>query len=142
MLFADFQLATATLEVTVAQLAVERPLALELKFLRFPSSLSTVELGLQRLNTVLLQNCGDYRKEQQLQHDCVPDMFQNVNVGVLGHVDSGKTSIVRALSTELSTAALDKHPQSKERGITLDLGFSARLIDAPEGWGGVYLSFA
>lgn len=32
----------------------------------------------------------------------------NVNVGVLGHVDSGKTSLVRALSTVLSTAALDK----------------------------------
>ncbi|KAG1676850.1 hypothetical protein FOA52_010359 [Chlamydomonas sp. UWO 241] len=49
----------------------------------------------------------------------------NVNVGVLGHVDSGKTALVAALSTLLSTAALDKHPQSKERGITLDLGFSS-----------------
>lgn len=55
----------------------------------------------------------------------------NVNVGVLGHVDSGKTSLVRALSTLLSTAALDKHPQSKERGITLDLGFSAFQVEAP-----------
>ncbi|GAX74045.1 hypothetical protein CEUSTIGMA_g1495.t1 [Chlamydomonas eustigma] len=49
----------------------------------------------------------------------------NINVGILGHVDSGKTSLVAALSTHLSTAALDKHPQSKERGITLDLGFSS-----------------
>lgn len=55
----------------------------------------------------------------------------NVNVGILGHVDSGKTSLVRALSTELSTAALDKHPQSQERGITLDLGFSAFTVPAP-----------
>ncbi len=55
----------------------------------------------------------------------------NINVGVLGHVDSGKTSLVRALSTELSTAALDKHPQSQERGITLDLGFSGFFVDAP-----------
>ena len=47
----------------------------------------------------------------------------NINVGVLGHVDSGKTSLTRALSTIGSTAAFDKHPQSKERGITLDLGF-------------------
>lgn len=114
----------------------------------------------------------------------------NVNVGVLGHVDCGKTSLgtshghtsttcitclcpmslasqllhsalrvvccggeggicsrvglhwclwaylcvscwvaaVAALSTTLSTAALDKHPQSKERGITLDLGFSAFTV--------------
>ena len=49
----------------------------------------------------------------------------NVNVGVLGHVDSGKTSLVAALSDVLSVAALDKHPQSKERGITLDIGLSA-----------------
>ncbi|KAF0717845.1 Aste57867_2045 [Aphanomyces stellatus] len=39
--------------------------------------------------------------------------------------DSGKTSLVRSLSTHLSTAALDKNPQSKARGITLDLGFSS-----------------
>nr|ADI46930.1 SelEFm [Volvox carteri f. nagariensis] len=56
----------------------------------------------------------------------------NVNVGILGHVDSGKTSIVAALSTQLSTAALDKHPQSKQRGITLDLGFSSFALPMPE----------
>lgn len=55
----------------------------------------------------------------------------NVNVGVLGHVDSGKTNLVRVLSTQLSTAALDKNPQSQQRGITLDLGFSAFRLPAP-----------
>ena len=55
----------------------------------------------------------------------------NVNIGILGHVDSGKTSLVAALSTVLSTAALDKSPQSKSRGITLDLGLSAFTIDMP-----------
>ncbi|KIZ07588.1 Selenocysteine-specific elongation factor [Monoraphidium neglectum] len=55
----------------------------------------------------------------------------NINVGVLGHVDSGKTSLVAALSSTLSTAALDKHPQSRERGITLDLGFSAFAAPLP-----------
>ena len=56
----------------------------------------------------------------------------NVNVGVLGHVDCGKTSLVEALSTVLSTCALDKHPQSKARGITLDLGFSCLAVDLPQ----------
>lgn len=56
----------------------------------------------------------------------------NINIGVLGHVDSGKTSLVRALSTSLSTAALDKNPQSQARGITLDLGFSAFTVPMPE----------
>ncbi|QDZ25644.1 selenocysteine-specific elongation factor [Chloropicon primus] len=54
----------------------------------------------------------------------------NVNVGVMGHVDSGKTSLVGALSTCLSTCALDRHPQSKERGITLDLGFSSFVSES------------
>lgn len=35
---------------------------------------------------------------------------------------------VAALSTTLSTAALDKNPQSKQRGITLDLGFSSFTV--------------
>jgi selenocysteine-specific elongation factor len=55
----------------------------------------------------------------------------NINIGVLGHVDSGKTSLVKALSTSLSTAALDKNPQSQQRGITLDLGFSAFTLPLP-----------
>lgn len=53
----------------------------------------------------------------------------NINVGVLGHVDSGKTSLVKALSTLLSTAALDKSKQSRQRGMTLDLGFSCFFIE-------------
>ena len=64
----------------------------------------------------------------------------NVNVGVLGHVDSGKTSFCRVVTQIKSTAALDKNPQSKERGITLDLGLSSfslppdlqvTLVDCP-----------
>ncbi|XP_067854488.1 selenocysteine-specific elongation factor isoform X2 [Heptranchias perlo] len=56
----------------------------------------------------------------------------NFNVGVLGHIDSGKTSLARALSTTASTAAFDKNPQSKERGITLDLGFSSFCLPVPQ----------
>lgn len=60
-------------------------------------------------------------------------------MGVLGHVDSGKTSlgkcqffpsmVVKSLSAILSTASLDKNPQSRQRGISLDRGFSALLSD-------------
>ena len=56
----------------------------------------------------------------------------NFNIGVLGHVDSGKTSLCKAVSTIASTAAFDKHPQSKERGITLDLGFSSFTVSVEE----------
>uniref|UniRef100_A0A6P4FLT2 Selenocysteine-specific elongation factor n=1 Tax=Drosophila rhopaloa TaxID=1041015 RepID=A0A6P4FLT2_DRORH len=61
----------------------------------------------------------------------------NFNIGLLGHVDSGKTTLAKALSSISSTASFDKNPQSVERGITLDLGFSGLLVDArssfPEG---------
>jgi len=55
----------------------------------------------------------------------------NFNVGVLGHVDSGKTSLAKALSTVASTACFDKNPQSRKRGITLDLGFSSFCVPLP-----------
>nr|XP_016928064.1 selenocysteine-specific elongation factor [Drosophila suzukii] len=56
-------------------------------------------------------------------------MTINFNIGLLGHVDSGKTTLAKALSSISSTAAFDKNPQSVERGITLDLGFSGLLVD-------------
>jgi selenocysteine-specific elongation factor len=57
----------------------------------------------------------------------------------MGHIDHGKTELARALSEKISTAGLDKHPQAKERGITIDLGFTmfvlsdylVTLVDAP-----------
>ncbi len=36
------------------------------------------------------------------------------------------------MSTVASTAGFDKSPQSKERGITLDLGFSAFVVSVPD----------
>ena len=62
----------------------------------------------------------------------VMEKILNFNIGVLGHVDSGKTSLSKALSSVASTAAFDKNPQSKERGITLDLGFSSFFVDVPD----------
>ncbi|KAH8301507.1 hypothetical protein KR059_005162 [Drosophila kikkawai] len=57
----------------------------------------------------------------------------NFNIGLLGHVDSGKTTLAKALSSISSTAAFDKNPQSVERGITLDLGFSGTAAEGPQG---------
>ncbi|MCP9495327.1 MAG: selenocysteine-specific translation elongation factor [Pyrinomonadaceae bacterium MAG19_C2-C3] len=44
----------------------------------------------------------------------------NVIVGTAGHIDHGKTSLVRAL-TGVET---DRLPEEKRRGITIDLGFA------------------
>uniref|UniRef100_A0A0K0DBB4 Tr-type G domain-containing protein n=1 Tax=Angiostrongylus cantonensis TaxID=6313 RepID=A0A0K0DBB4_ANGCA len=52
----------------------------------------------------------------------------SLNVGVLGHVDSGKTTLTRALAEVASTAAFDKHADSSERRNTVDLGFSSLTV--------------
>ncbi len=57
------------------------------------------------------------------------DTLVPVHIGLMGHIDHGKTALARAISDHVSTAGLDKHPQSKERGITIDLGFTMFVLD-------------
>ncbi len=62
-----------------------------------------------------------------------------VHVGLMGHIDHGKTALAAVLSDGVYTAGLDKHPQARQRGITIDLGFTmfrvgsflVTLVDAP-----------
>lgn len=54
-------------------------------------------------------------------------MILNINVGLLGHVDSGKTSLSKVLSQVSSTAAFDKNPQSQQRG-NCNLIFTAQKL--------------
>ncbi|MEG2915926.1 MAG: GTP-binding protein, partial [Oscillospiraceae bacterium] len=51
----------------------------------------------------------------------------NSIIGTAGHVDHGKTSLIRAL-TGMDT---DRLNEEKKRGITIDLGFAH--IDLPDG---------
>ncbi len=39
-----------------------------------------------------------------------PSKILPINIGILGHIDSGKTSLCKALSTIQSTAGFDKNP--------------------------------
>ncbi len=52
-----------------------------------------------------------------------------IHIGLFGHIDSGKTAIAEVLSEIISTAGIDAHPQSRERGITIDLGFTSFILD-------------
>src|SRR5215204_6153495 len=62
-------------------------------------------------------------------------LFMDVIVGTAGHIDHGKTALVKAL-TGIET---DRFPEEKQRGITIDIGFAeldlgdARLgfVDVP-----------
>ena len=52
-----------------------------------------------------------------------------INIGLLGHIDHGKTAIARVLSEIISTAGLDKHRQARERGISIDIGITSFVLD-------------
>ena len=47
-------------------------------------------------------------------------------IGTAGHIDHGKTSLVRALTGR----DLDVLPEEKERGITIALGFTHKLLNS------------
>jgi selenocysteine-specific elongation factor len=53
--------------------------------------------------------------------------LQNIILGTAGHIDHGKTSLVRAL-TGIET---DRLKEEKQRGITIELGFA--FMDLPDG---------
>jgi len=84
------------------------------------------------LEQIILISPKELEKIQNEINDNNSFKILNINVGILGHVDSGKTSLSKIISSISSTASFDKNPQSKERGITLDLGFSALYIQTPK----------
>lgn len=53
----------------------------------------------------------------------------SIVIGTAGHIDHGKTALVRAL-TGVDT---DRLPEEKRRGITIDLGFAAMDAATPDG---------
>ena len=53
--------------------------------------------------------------------------MKHVNIGTAGHVDHGKTCLIKAL-TGIDT---DRLKEEKKRGITIELGFA--YLDFPDG---------
>src|SRR6202162_5275503 len=56
-------------------------------------------------------------------------MPRSIVIGTAGHIDHGKTTLIRAL-TGIDT---DRLPEEKRRGITIDLGFAYFEMQAPGG---------
>src|SRR5439155_10610897 len=52
-------------------------------------------------------------------------MSRDLIVGTAGHIDHGKTSLVKALTG----TDCDRLPEEKARGITIDIGFATLEVD-------------
>src|SRR5262245_58322346 len=55
--------------------------------------------------------------------------MKSVIIGTAGHIDHGKTALVKALTG----IDADRLEEEKRRGITIDLGFAHLELDAPGG---------
>jgi selenocysteine-specific elongation factor len=62
---------------------------------------------------------------------------KSVVIGTAGHIDHGKTALIRAL-TGIDT---DRLPEEKRRGITIDLGFASLEIIPAQAGSPIRLSF-
>ena len=52
-----------------------------------------------------------------------------INIGMLGHVANGKTSIIKAITDILTI----KHSDEKQRGITIKIGYAnAKIYKCPK----------
>ena len=77
----------------------------------------------------------------------------HVNIGTIGHVDHGKTTLTAAITTVLASegqakamdyAAIDAAPEEKERGITINTAHVEYQTEEHDHWccsdGWCYLS--
>ncbi len=55
--------------------------------------------------------------------------IKSVVIGTAGHIDHGKTALVRALTG----IDADRLPEEKRRGITIDLGFAFLEVGSSSG---------
>ena len=59
----------------------------------------------------------------------ISSQMKSIIVGTAGHIDHGKTALVRALTG----IDADRLEEEKRRGITIDLGFAHMDLPAPNG---------
>ncbi len=65
-------------------------------------------------------------KQASLQQSPTTHQIEHIIIGTAGHIDHGKTSLVKAL-TGIDT---DRLPEEKKRGLTIDLGFAYLDLDS------------
>jgi len=77
-------------------------------------------------------------KEGKNKHEvCDIENIESLNVGVVGHIDHGKTTLVYKLTGKWT----DTHSEELKRGITIKLGYADCIIKDKQGKAIRYVSF-
>ena len=98
---------------------------------RCPCSCSCGVGGLARFVYLLGgdQKGQQFRLKSSHSHPSILTPMKSVIVGTSGHIDHGKTSLVKALTG----IDADRLEEEKRRGITIDIGFAHFDLPAPDG---------
>lgn len=101
-----------------------------IQVLYFSSSATThnLKLNINRNSSVLYEKCNRFCSTQSFESVDVKNEQVNCNVGTIGHVDHGKTTLTSAITTVLAKQGLaesvaydeiDRAPEEKARGKSL-----------------------
>ncbi|MFX1325842.1 MAG: translation initiation factor IF-2 subunit gamma [Promethearchaeota archaeon] len=85
---------------------------------------SSLEKVKKSVNSTLKPILKTKVKEQQSNIKELIKQQAECNLGLVGHVDHGKTSLVKALTGDWT----DRHSEEQERGISIKLGYSNATI--------------
>jgi len=86
----------------------------------------------QKLEPTKKQKSEPTKKQKPAKSGTLKELIKKqaeCNIGLVGHVDHGKTTLVKALTGDWT----DRHSEEQERGISIKLGYSnATILYCPE----------
>ncbi|MBN1800183.1 MAG: translation initiation factor IF-2 subunit gamma [Candidatus Lokiarchaeota archaeon] len=89
-----------------------------------PSKLPIKKIEEKQENSVKSSKSGGAKPRTKISFKDAIKKQAECNIGLVGHVDHGKTTLVKALTGDWT----DRHSEEQERGISIKLGYSDATI--------------